>query len=235
MAHAASAVKQGRIIVIEGASDGIGKTTQYKALVEHLQADGIKICRHHFPTYYSYQGKSVEMYLSGAYGQLTDLSPYFINSLYAHDRAVSWYTKLKTAYEKGQTLVLDRYTTSSLLYQSSMIDNPVTKKQFLDYVDDFEYNKLGIGRPDLVIFLYAPLDTINKIRSERKENEGIQGDIHERNLDYLKKVYDNGHFVADYFGWKFINCATPAGTKFRSVDSIHQDVYRAVKSVLKSK
>ncbi len=233
MARTASSARQGKIIVVEGASDGIGKTTQFKTLIKHLKADGIKFCHHHFPTYYSYQGKSVEMYLSGNYGQPSDLSPYFINSLYAHDRAVTWYTKLKQEYEKGRIIILDRYTTSSLLYQSSTIDDPAAKKRFLDYVDDFEYNKLGIGRPDLVLFLYAPLETVNKFRAERTKNEGIKGDIHERNLDYLQKVYNNGHFVADYFKWQLINCATPAGTKFRSIDSIHQDVYQAVKEILK--
>lgn len=220
----------GKLIVIEGASDGIGKTTQYNLLKDHLEADGKKIVTHHFPTYYAYQGKSVELYLSGEYGKPDQLSPYFINSLYAHDRAITWQIKLKKAYEKGKTILLDRYTTSSLIYQTALIENLSEKKKFLNYISDFEYNKLGIGQPNTVIFLYAPLELVNQIRSARKENEGnITNDIHEHDLEYLKKVYDNAMFVAEYLNWKMINCATKSGTKMRTPEAIHQEIYRKVK------
>lgn len=221
-------MKLGKLIVIEGASDGIGKTTQIEKLQEHLVNDGKKIATHHFPTYYSYQGKGVEKYLAGEYGNPGELSPYFINNLYAYDRAVTWRIKLKALYDKGRTILLDRYTTSSLIYQSALIENPSEKRAFLNYVIDFEYNKLGIQQPDHVIFLHAPLELVNKLRSERLENEGVQNDIHERNLAFLQKVYDSAMYVAKYLNWTMINCATKDGKKMRSVDSIHQEIYRAL-------
>ena len=79
-------MEKGKLIVIEGACDGIGKTTQFQLLKEHLEKDGKEIVTHHFPSYQTYQGKPVEMYLEGKYGQPHELSPYFINSLYAIDR-----------------------------------------------------------------------------------------------------------------------------------------------------
>lgn len=218
----------GRLIVIEGASDGIGKTTQFKLLSQHLKNDGHKIANHHFPTYYAYQGKPVEMYLAGEYGKPEDLSPYFINSLYAHDRAVTWQIKLKSEFERGKTILLDRYTTSSLLYQSALIENDDEKRAFLDYVDDFEYNKLGIRRPDLVIFLYAPLKLITKMRANRRENEGISHDIHERDLDFMKKVYDNAMFVATYCGWTLINCSKNRGQEMKTPEEIHAEIYKEI-------
>ena len=57
---------------------------------------------------------------------------------------VTWKDKLKDAYEKGNIILLDRYTTSSLIYQSSLMDDYYEKKDFIDYVMDYEYNKLGI-------------------------------------------------------------------------------------------
>lgn len=221
-------VKLGKLIVIEGASDGIGKTTQIEKLQEHLIKDGAKIATHHFPTYYSYQGKGVEKYLAGEYGDPSELSPYFINNLYAYDRAVTWRIKLKELYNKGRTILLDRYTTSSLIYQSALIENKQAKREFLDYVIDFEYNKLGIQQPDCVIFLHAPLELVNKMRQARLANEGVTNDIHERNLDFLQKVYDNAMYVADYLGWTKINCAAADGKKMRSIDAIHKDVYQAL-------
>lgn len=224
-------MKIGKLIVIEGASDGIGKTTQIEKLKTHLEADGAKIASHHFPTYYSYQGKGVEKYLAGEYGTPEELSPYFINNLYAYDRAVTWRVKLKDLYRKGRTILLDRYTTSSLIYQSALIEGREAKKNFLDFVIDFEYNKLGIQQPDVVVFLYAPLELVTKMRKARTENEGIANDIHERNLAYLQKVYDNAMFVAKYLGWTMINCATKDAKKMRSVDSIHKEIYEKITSI----
>ena len=218
----------GKLIVVEGASDGIGKTTQYNLLHEHLKADGHKIITHHFPTYYSYQGKAVEKYLAGEYGEPENLSPFFINSLYANDRAITWHMKLRKEFEKGHTILLDRYTTSSLIYQSALISNKRQKQSFLNFVDDYEYHKLGIGRPDLVIFLHAPFDLVTKLRTSRKENDGVSNDIHEHNLEFLRKVYDNSMFVAKHFNWTMIDCSNSSRTKILTPDQIHQKIYQSV-------
>ena len=49
-------MNKGKLIVIEGACDGIGKTTQFELLKNYLKDSGIKITSHHFPTYNSVQG-----------------------------------------------------------------------------------------------------------------------------------------------------------------------------------
>ncbi len=221
--------KVGQLIVIEGASDGIGKTTQIERLAERLKSDGQRITKHHFPTYYSYQGKAVEMYLSGAYGEPNTLSPYFINTLYATDRAITWRTKLSVAYRRGHTILLDRYTTSSLIYQSATFDTLREKRAFIDYVEDFEYNKLDIRCPDHVFFLYMPFELVTKLRYGRSTNEGIKNDVYERNLEFMRKIQENAMFVAEYCHWHMIDCATNSGTRVRSIDSIHKDIYNLLK------
>lgn len=220
----------GKLIVLEG-MDGIGKSTQIKRLEEHLKTNGIKVANHHFPTYYSYQGRGVEKYLAGEYGKPEELSPYFINNLYAYDRAITWRIKLKELYNKGRTILLDRYTTSSLVYQSSVIKDKKAKKDFLDFAVDFEYNKLGIQKPDLVLFLYAPYDLVTKMRKERTENAGVANDVHESNAEYMRAVYENAVYVAKYFGWEMINCGTADGKRIRSIESIHKEIYQKVKAL----
>lgn len=217
----------GKLIVIEGASDGMGKTTQLKRLTEHLKSDGVRLASHHFPTYYSYQGQGVEKYLAGEYGSPSDNSAYFINSLYAYDRAITWRTKLKPLYESGRTILLDRYTTSSLIYQSALMTKP-ERIDFINYVTDFEYNKLGIKQPDQVIFLHAPFELITQLRRARTENAGISNDIHERDLKFLRKSYNSAMFVAKRLHWTMIDCATPSGKAMRSIEAIHKDIYRSL-------
>lgn len=222
-------MKKGKLIVIEGACDGIGKTTQYNLLKERLEKEGEKIISHHFPSYNTYQGKPVEEYLKGNLGSPKDLSPYFVNSLYAIDRAITWETELKKEYEEGNTILLDRYTTSSLIYQSALIEDIEEKKKFIDYVIDFEYEKLNIAKPDNVIFLTAPLDLVNSLRKKRKEEEGeaIEGDIHEKDLAFQKKVYENALFIADYLNWYVIECTL--NDKMKSKEDIHEEMYKIVK------
>lgn len=220
-------MEKGKLIVIEGACDGIGKTTQYAMLCNRLQNDGEKITNHHFPSYNTYQGAPIEKYLQGCYGQLSELSPYFINSLYANDRAITWYTNLKQLYEKGNIILLDRYTTSSLIYQSALIEDIEEKKKFIDYVIDFEYHKLGIKEPDNVIFLHAPFDLVTEMRNARKQNAGIINDIHESNFEFMKKVYESAMFIADYLSWDKVKCNN--GDTMRNIDDIHEEIYSLVK------
>ena len=220
-------MKKGKLIVVEGACDGIGKTTQYEMLRRRFIDDDEKIASHHFPSYGTYQGVPVEKYLKGEFGKISELNPYFVNSLYAIDRGITWYQDLKGLYEEGKILLLDRYTTSSLIYQSALIDNINQRKNFIDYVTDFEYNKIGIKKPDSVIFLHAPFDLVAQMRNARKQNEGIANDIHERDLEFMKKVYNNAMFIADYLSWDRVQCNI--GNKMRDINDIHEEIYSLVK------
>ena len=222
-------MKCGKLIVMEGACDGIGKSTQLKLLKDHLESDGKRIITHHFPSYKTFHGRLVEEYLSGSFGSPKDLSPYLVNSFYAVDRAVAWITLLKDAYLEGDTVLLDRYTTSSIIYQSSVIEDIDERKRFIDYICDFEYNKLGIQEPDSIIFLHAPFEVVRKVREARVDNEGIQNDIHERDLAYMKGVYNNAMMVAEYLNWDMIDCSD--GDKLKSIDDIHKMVYQKVKRI----
>ena len=213
---------KGKLIVIEGACDGIGKTTQYKLLKKYLEDKGYNVCSHHFPTYDSKQGKLTEYYLNGDFGNPNDLSPYLVNSIYAVDRSITWNDKLKAAYDKGDIILLDRYTTSSLIYQSSLFDNEEDKKAFINYVTDYEYNKLGIKKPDKVIFLTADFDLVSSMRSKRKSNDGVKNDVYERDSKLMKKIYDNAMFVSDYLDFDIVKC--DLNGSLISIEDIHNEI-----------
>lgn len=218
----------GKLIVIEGSCDGVGKSTQYKLLIDRFsQEKEYNITCHHFPSYGTYQGRPVEEYLKGNFGNHSELSPYFVNSLYAQDRAITWLTGLKNEYDKGNLIILDRYTTSSLIYQSSSIEDDKEREKFIDYVYDYEYHKIGIPVPDIVIFLHASFDVARGLKEKRKDNDGVKNDIHERDLEFMKKVSDTSVYIAKKYNWDFIECTE--GDHMRSIEDIHNDIYKLIK------
>ena len=221
-------MEKGKLIVVEGACDGIGKSTQYKLLKERLEKDGFIVTNHHFPSYGEYQAAPVEKYLHGDFGKPSDNDPEIINDLYAIDRFVTWNEKLKPKYEEGNIILLDRYTTSSLIYQSALINNEEDKIKFINYVTEKEYKKYGIKEPDQVIFLNAPFDLVTNLRNKRKENDGISNDIHEQDIEFMKKVYESALFVAKYLKWDNINCNNL--DEMRTIEEIHNEIYGLVRT-----
>ena len=107
-------------------------------------------------------------------------------------------------------------------------DNIEEKKKFIDYISDLEYNKLGIRKPDKVIFLTAPFDIVTKLRKQRPDNEGIINDVYERDLEFMKKIYDNALFVADYLLWEKVECSDNG--KMKDINTIHEKIYNLVKN-----
>lgn len=217
---------KGKLIVIEGACDGIGKTTQYNLLKEYLKEKGYNVYNHHFPTYDSKQGKLTEYYLNGDFGKPESLSPYLINSIYAIDRALTWNNELKEKYDEGSIILLDRYTTSSLIYQSSLYKTLEDKINFINYASDYEYEKLGIKKPDKVIFLTADLKAVSRMRNKREDNDGIKNDVYERDIELMRKIYDNSSFVAENLNFDIIKCDLDG--KLRSIDDIQEEIRKIV-------
>ena len=216
----------GKLIVIEGVSDGVGKTTQVKELFNKLIDDGKEVIYHHFPSYGSVGASLVEEYLKGNLGKREDIGPYAISSFYAVDRFYAYHNELKEALEDGKIVLLDRYTTSNLIYQGSLFDRE-KKDEFLDYITDYEYNRLGLKKPDLVIFLKLDKDFANTLRKNR-DYDGVEGDINEKDNVFLDKVYDNSLYVADKYNFKIIECSKEG--KLRSIDEISSEIYDVVKN-----
>ena len=216
----------GKLIVIEGVSDGVGKTTQVKELYNKLVQSGKEVVYHHFPSYGSVGASLVEEYLKGNLGKREGIGPYAISSFYAVDRFCAYHNELKEALDSGKIVLLDRYTTSNLIYQGSLFERE-KKDEFLDYITDYEYNKLGLKKPDLVIFLKLDKSIAKELR---KNTDGVEGDINEKDNVFLDKVYDNSLYVADKYDFKVIECSSDG--KLRSIDDISREIYSIVKGII---
>lgn len=215
----------GKIIVIEGACDGVGKSTQLTLLQKYL---GESCITHHFPTYGTPGASAIETFLRGDYGPKDEIPDELIQNMYALDRAILWQTKLKREYEAGKTLLLDRYTTSSLIYQTLKCPDDEAKKDRISQIKVHEYGYLKIGEPDLVIFLNGDFDTLTKLRLARLDNDGIQGDVYERDIETQRQIYNNAQFVSKYLRWYKVMVTEQ--DRMRSAEDIHADIKRLVRT-----
>lgn len=220
---------KGKIIVIDGV-DASGKATQAKLLTEKLQAQGLKAKLVSFPDYDSPSSALVKMYLNGEFGTDPEkINPKAISACYALDRFASSF-KWKHFYEAGGILVMDRYTSSNMIHQASKISNEKEKKEFLDWLYDFEFNILNIPKPDQVIFLDMPPEKGMELLSARKENKAgtATKDIHERNKKYLIDSYNNAIYVASLYNWTTVSCVNSFG-EIKSIENISEEIWEIVK------
>ncbi len=88
---------------------------------------------------------------------------------------------------------------------------------------------MEIGKPDLVFFLHAPFDLVTELRKQRKENDGIQKDIHEKDQEFLYQVYLNSTALSEVLHFEKIECSENG--VMRSASDIHEEIYQKVKSI----
>lgn len=215
---------KGKLIVIEGV-DASGKETQTALLYEALKARGVKVRRVTFPDYESQSSALVKMYLNGDFGSDPgSVNPYAASLMYALDRYASYKTQWGGWLEEGGWIVADRYVTSNVIYQAAKMSAPEEKRDFILWLEDIEYGKLGLPRPDRVLFLNMEPKAAAALMAARpnKITSGSEKDIHERSSDYMRQAYDNACFAARSSGWTEIKCSV-SGVP-RSIEDIHKDI-----------
>ena len=219
----------GKLIVIEG-TDGSGKSTQFKRIKEHLEADGTAFRHIVFPRYSEESSALIRMYLGGQFGNKpTDVNAYTASTFYAVDRFASYKMDWGQWYEDGGLVLSDRYTTSNAVHQASK-EAPENRDAFLNWLYDFEYNKMGLPRPDLTIYLDVPTDFTEKLLRHREADTNTKADIHEKDMQYLATCREMGRAAANYYGWHIISCVRDG--QMRSIEDIHAEIYALVKSCL---
>ena len=152
----------GKLIVFEG-TDGSGKATQARILAERLRSAGVPFQEIDFPRYGNPFAEPARLYLNGALGaRPEDVSACAASTLYAIDRYASYKEDWGAAYEAGRLILANRYTTSNAVHQASKL--PAEEREgFLDWLFDLEYNRLGLPRPDLVLYLDLPTEISGQI------------------------------------------------------------------------
>ena len=219
----------GKLIVLDGL-DGSGKTTQFEIIAEKLgKAHSIKAIS--FPDYDNPSSALVKMYLSGEIsGSAEGVNAYAASSFYAVDRYASYKMFWEENYRRGDIVLASRYVSSNAIHQ--MVKLPESEWDgYLDWLNDYEYGKLGLPKPDLVIFLDMPVEISQKLMSERYNGDESKKDIHEANVAYLKACRKSALYASGKLGWKIVECSHQGEPL--SIETISKKLLQHIEEVVK--
>jgi len=225
--------KPAKIIVIEG-TDRSGKETQSKKLQERLTLCGFKTYRMSFPNYDNESSIFLKKYLNGDYGDVNSLNSYQSSMLFALDRFITYKEKLDEIIKLYDFVILDRYVGSNIIHQSAKLDrNSMDQSKYIDYWTDFEFNKLGLPKPDITILLNMPIEIGKKISKNRKNKitNSNKQDIHESNDEYMYRAYSSAIQVSFMLGWETIACYKKGffGREIpRSIADINDEIFNLI-------
>ncbi len=191
------------LIVLEGL-DGAGKSTQVKLLKEYLLEKGVNLRYLHFPRYDApLYGDLIGKYLRGDLGSIEQVHPQIVALLFALDR-MDASAQIKEWLQAGDCVLLDRYVYSNIAYQCSKImmqpqfaaNKEELAEELRNWIFDTEYNRYGIPRPDLNLFLDVPISFVDsKLKESRQgddDRDYLNGkeDIHEADIQFQIHVRD---------------------------------------------
>ncbi len=222
--------RKGKLVVIDG-TDGSGKGTQTELLLKYLDEHKKKNKYIDFPRYYtSFHGRMVGRYLKGEFGGLNAASPYLTSLFYAMDRLTAR-DELIDWLEEGNVVVANRYTTSSMAFQTARMSKD-KREEFLKWLYEMEYKEHKLPKEDMVIFLYVPVEISQKLLEKKAGRGYMKGkgkDINEADVSYQKEVLKLYLSLAKrYPHWEVIKC-TDARGKLLSIEKVQGKILAALK------
>lgn len=222
-------MKNGKLIVLEGI-DGCGKSSQYRRICARMESDGIAYNPIVFPRYDKQSSALVRMYLNGEFGSKPgDVNAYTASLFYAADRFASYREDWGTIYESGGLILSDRYTTSNIVHQGSKLEDDELPG-FFDWLCDLEYVKMGLPRPDLVIYLDVDVETSLRRMTKRQNDTDTKADIHEKDVEYLRRSLRTARKAAEHFNWAVV--PFEKNGQERDIDEKNDEIYALIRACL---
>jgi dTMP kinase len=195
----------GKLVVMEGA-DGAGCEEHSKRLIKLLKEKGIRAEKHQYPDYGNPIGDLIHDFLHRKH----DFSPEMLLLLYGADM-VKDRERIRAWLKQDRVVILDRYFTSTLAYQSMQ---GVKLDRILKFAELFD-----LPRPDLIIYLRVSPE----VSMERKAREKESLDRNESDRGFISNVLNSYDYLVknNTFGqWYVIDANRPIGEVFADIRKI---------------
>jgi len=151
------------IVTFEGL-DFTGKTTQAEMLREKIEECGLKVLLSSEP----FEDDPLIEYLKnlGHRGIEDTTDAYYAAMMFQADRIMHW-KYLKNYAEKGYIIILDRYISSTIAYQSINCNVNLSYEAFLQELAGVFREKVSYFKPDIEFYLHKPEEEIHRIHRNR--------------------------------------------------------------------
>jgi dTMP kinase len=224
--------RAGTFIAIEG-TDGSGKGTQFTLLCDRLRQAGYDIATFDFPQYASPSSYFVKQYLNGEYGNLDEVGPYTASLFYALDRYEAA-PQIREALAAGKVVVSNRFTGSSMGHQGTKFRSPEERRGYFIWLDNLEFEMLGVPRPDISFILRVPAEVAHELIEKKtpRTYTDKKRDLHESDLSHLEKsieVYDD---LAQLFPKDFQRIDCVRSGKLLGVDTVQNMLWEKIAPLL---
>lgn len=181
-------MRRGRFITFEG-MDGSGKTTQMRRLAERLRALGRTVLETAEPGGTAI-GREIRRILLDAANQ--ELSPTAELLLYFASRAQNVHQAILPAFRRGEIVLADRFTDSSVVYQGCGRGLGVETVLTLDRIAC-----RGL-KPDLTLLVDIDVETsLERARARNSRTAGLETRMDEQSLEFHRKVHEAYEALAE--------------------------------------
>lgn len=223
---------KGVFIVIEG-TDGSGKGTQLERLAERLRTDGYDVATFDFPQYDEASSYFVRQYLNGKYGTADEIGPYTGSLFYALDRFEAG-PKIKEAIEQGKVVLANRYVGSNMAHQGTKFRHAEERRGYFIWLDNLEFEMLGIPRPTLSIVLRVPAEIAQQLVDKKtaRSYTDKKRDIHEADLAHLQKSVEVYTDMCQLFPKDFSLIEGTRDEQLLGIDEVHSIIWQKVVPLL---
>lgn len=227
--------QSGIFFVIEG-TDGSGKGTQFEKLHKQLVSEGYDVATFDFPRYEEPSSYFVREYLNGKYGTAEEVGPYTGSLFYALDRYQAA-PQIRQALAEGKVVLANRYTGSNMAHQGTKFQHPEERRGYFIWLDNLEFQMLGVPRPDKSLVLRVPAETAQALVDQKdvRSYTDKKRDLHEADLSHLQRSVEVFDDLCQLFPKDFVRIDCVRGDQLLDVDTIHKLIRETIEPMLPPK
>lgn len=207
--------------------DGSWKWTQVKLLEENLKKLEKKVKVLDYPRYGEKSAFFVEKYLNWWYGK--NVTAKQASIFYALDRYDDSFN-LRNDFETYDFVISNRYVSANMIHQTGKLVDEKERDEFLEWLEDLEFNIFNIPRPDKVIFLNVTPETSQKLVLKKSDREYLKDwkkmDLHEEDKNHLTNAYNAAMQVVKKYNWTKIDCEING--EMRSIEEINSEILKYI-------
>lgn len=105
--------------------------------------------------------------------------------------------------------------------------------EFLGWLEDLEYDKMELPRPDLVLYLDMEPQTSRKLLEKRYHGDESRKDLHEADFQYLLSCRRTALYAAQKNHWQVLHCCD--GELPLPIETIEEMVWEKAQPLLAKK